>query len=723
MREWYRFLIPVAWLAASSLSACSVYKTNDCKGQDHTLCREGQVYWVDSCGEEGDLVDECDCGCDDDLTACETDCPGCMRTADCQASHGRNYYCDLSTNTCVCAPQCIGRCCGDDGCGGVCQNVCPAGTVCDAAACGCVPEDGCPDGELRCSGDLVQLCEDGGWATLERCSGAEICRDGACDPASCQTRDDCAGPSCLVCVRGQCVAPPDVCQGDEECCVGFRCNFGACVTDECECDYDSDCNDPDFPRCSMETCECVPECSTDSDCPLPGSACVGQHCVPLDCTLELCGDGLDNDCDGLIDLLDPDCCGCIEDGNCDDGNQCTVEVCVDCQCIVEPRPDGTGCDDLDDCSSRDACDAGECLAGETDLDADADGHAPVGCPGGDDFDDQDPFNWTAEGCTACVDEDTDGYGQDCDLGPDCDDSDPQVHAGCDAGGKIVFASDRSGRYEVWAVNDDGTGLVQLTFDAPSDIASHGANFPRWSPDGTRIAFNYGRCQSDPGEPDQTRLMLMDADGSGLHEVASGYCNVNTQLAWRAGQAEIITSTQPAICDDAIEGIDLASGDRTLLVDDSTHGYSCPKCPDAHPVDRDLVVYLAYNCGGNDGGLRLRDLSEGTEVALTSPGRADYGPRFSPDGSQIAWYLEQGSVSIYTLALPAGAEVPVTPSPAITGDHIRWVDWTASGFIFGNHTGTTVELWRCDADGADAGPLLGGGHHDVMYDWAPGVLDQ
>ena len=51
------------------------------------------------------------------------------------------------------------------------------------------------------------------------------------------------------------------------------------------------------------------------------------------------------------------------------------------------------------------------------------------------------------------------------------------------GKRIVFASDRSGSYEIWVGNADGSGAVQLTSQG-----GHSGT-PRWSPDGRRITFD------------------------------------------------------------------------------------------------------------------------------------------------------------------------------------------------------------------------------------------
>ncbi len=51
------------------------------------------------------------------------------------------------------------------------------------------------------------------------------------------------------------------------------------------------------------------------------------------------------------------------------------------------------------------------------------------------------------------------------------------------GKQIAFYSDRTGTYELWRVQADGSGLEQVTAFARA------ANFSAWAPDGSRIAFS------------------------------------------------------------------------------------------------------------------------------------------------------------------------------------------------------------------------------------------
>jgi len=48
--------------------------------------------------------------------------------------------------------------------------------------------------------------------------------------------------------------------------------------------------------------------------------------------------------------------------------------------------------------------------------------------------------------------------------------------------RIVFASNRTGNYELYTMNADGSNLIRLTFTNTNNYN------PTWSPDGTRIAF-------------------------------------------------------------------------------------------------------------------------------------------------------------------------------------------------------------------------------------------
>jgi TolB protein len=102
------------------------------------------------------------------------------------------------------------------------------------------------------------------------------------------------------------------------------------------------------------------------------------------------------------------------------------------------------------------------------------------------------------------------------------------------GSEIAFTSDRTGTWQVWLMNADGSGQRQLTFDtAPKD------QVPDWSPDGSKIAYiadTHGIA--DTVSPSWGDIWVMNADGSGQHPITSDASYYGT--AWSPDGNRIAT---------------------------------------------------------------------------------------------------------------------------------------------------------------------------------------
>ena len=91
------------------------------------------------------------------------------------------------------------------------------------------------------------------------------------------------------------------------------------------------------------------------------------------------------------------------------------------------------------------------------------------------------------------------------------------------GTKIAFRAgadliEGNGDEEIYVMNADGTGVVQLTSNGDFDSA------PSWSPDGTQIAFERAPAATlDPAsgvEPEEKDIYVMNADGSDVRQLTN-----------------------------------------------------------------------------------------------------------------------------------------------------------------------------------------------------------
>jgi Tol biopolymer transport system component len=73
--------------------------------------------------------------------------------------------------------------------------------------------------------------------------------------------------------------------------------------------------------------------------------------------------------------------------------------------------------------------------------------------------------------------------------------------------KIAFQSYRDGNWEIYVMNADGSEQIRLTHNFGEDT------LPNWSPDGTRLAFN----SATVGDTD---IYVINADGTGLTQLTS-----------------------------------------------------------------------------------------------------------------------------------------------------------------------------------------------------------
>jgi hypothetical protein len=174
-----------------------------------------------------------------------------------------------------CTPNCSGKRCGSDGCGGLC-GTCQAGFHCNAA--------------FQCQRDSVPNCGDrkcgpdglgGSCGTCQagfHCNAAFQCeRDCVPKCAGKQCGPDGCGGSC-----GRCT-PPEFCDASGQCTCTPICDGYCGEPDGCggTCSDCRTCICPEGERCEANRCVSGGgvECRNDRDCGA-GECCEGKRCIP-----------------------------------------------------------------------------------------------------------------------------------------------------------------------------------------------------------------------------------------------------------------------------------------------------------------------------------------------------------------------------------------------------------------------------------------------------------
>jgi Tol biopolymer transport system component len=239
------------------------------------------------------------------------------------------------------------------------------------------------------------------------------------------------------------------------------------------------------------------------------------------------------------------------------------------------------------------------------------------------------------------------------------------------GTRIAFIRERPEGEDIfedlWVMNSDGTGQLQLTQNAVD---------PTWSPDGLRIAFASSNQQ----------LHVINADGTGDTPITPTTI-LASQPAWSPDGAQIVfvSVAEKDLMLINLDGSGLAQLTSGSAIDDS-------------PVWSPDGSRIAFVSGPANQPLEseveLVNRSGGTVTNLTNSPGFDFDPDWSPDGSKIVFTRSTaGDREIYTMNSDGSGQTDVSNRPNALDTSPDWGGTSSSSVASRGRTAGLIRRWR------------------------------
>jgi len=246
-------------------------------------------------------------------------------------------------------------------------------------------------------------------------------------------------------------------------------------------------------------------------------------------------------------------------------------------------------------------------------------------------------------------------------------------------GKIAFEGVRNGNTDIYLVNPDGSGQVDLTPNDPGDEQN-----PSWSPDGTKLVFEAVRGGSSD-------IYVINADGSGEVNVTNSTQN-EKEPDWSPDGTKITFVSDGAIY--------VMNADGTRAVPLSTSSSQAV----AWSPDGSKLAYTVVSDLGRQSAIYLMNADGSDQHVLTSVGGGAHAA-WSPDGSRLVYegYEPDKSTDLFTINADGSNRVNVTNTGLTVFERDPSFSPDGKRIVFANNSLCGLETIAID--GSDRQPVF------------------
>jgi TolB protein len=257
-------------------------------------------------------------------------------------------------------------------------------------------------------------------------------------------------------------------------------------------------------------------------------------------------------------------------------------------------------------------------------------------------------------------------------------------------GRIAFASDTDGDYDIYTVNPDGSDLTQLTNDPAND------RDPAWSADGRLIAFTRDGALYVMEHTGASQTLIRPNGTVGLAAIDPSWSPNGNSIAWWGRDC----------CEYAVLAVSANGHVRSLI--------RTPASISMFDTDWSVDDNVMFSRSEHANSADLYVIGQFDPTQVTDLPGDELDGSWSPDGESVAFSRSAapGAVGIWRMCLCTGSAVQVT---ADVGD--RHPAWSPDGsrFVLSKGVGDIVVV---DSDGANPTPIASSPAHEVEPDWQP-----